>query len=111
MTKELRQKLVVCQIHFDGWREAINRRLYRKFIRQLVLDILLESRFQLYLDPCVENLKTTDQCPMPHTQCPMTNFESYRALALQVTSHAVNQTSDRHQARSALKSLTIAESY
>ncbi|WP_265272279.1 hypothetical protein [Nostoc sp. KVJ3] len=26
----------------------------------------LEARFQLYLDPSVENLKTTDQCPMPH---------------------------------------------
>ncbi|WP_334898461.1 hypothetical protein [Nostoc sp.] len=33
--------LVVCQIHFDGYRDAINRRLYKQFIRQLVLDRLL----------------------------------------------------------------------
>lgn len=32
---------MVCQTHFDGWRDAINRRLYRKFIRQLFLDRLL----------------------------------------------------------------------
>ncbi|WP_265275062.1 hypothetical protein [Nostoc sp. KVJ3] len=30
--------IVVCQTHFDGWRDAINRRLYRRFIRQLFLD-------------------------------------------------------------------------
>lgn len=33
--------LVVCQIHFDGYRDAINRRLHKQFIRQLVLDRLL----------------------------------------------------------------------
>ncbi|WP_230967278.1 hypothetical protein, partial [Nostoc commune] len=31
----------VCQNHFDGWRDAINRRLYSKSIRQLFLDTLL----------------------------------------------------------------------
>jgi hypothetical protein len=33
----------------------------------------------------------------------MNNLESYRALALQVTCHAVNQTSDRQQARSLMQ--------
>ena len=29
------------QIHYDGWRDAINRRLYRKYIRQLFFDKIL----------------------------------------------------------------------
>ena len=32
---------MVCQTDFDGYKDAINRRLYRKSIRQLVIDALL----------------------------------------------------------------------
>ncbi|MBN3922082.1 MAG: hypothetical protein HWQ37_02585 [Nostoc sp. NMS4] len=52
MPRFRRAVLVVCQIHFDGWRDAINRRLYRKFICQLFLDTLLV---------------------LPNAQCPMPN--------------------------------------
>ncbi|MBG1260791.1 hypothetical protein [Nostoc commune] len=37
--------LVVYQNHFDGWKDAINRRLYSKSIRQLFLETLLVQHF------------------------------------------------------------------
>ena len=39
-------ELVVCQIHFDGYRDAINRHLYRESIHQLFIDRLLPTELR-----------------------------------------------------------------